>query len=102
AQATCGRRTTTPAIREPEGFRLIDAPGEVGANRAQNGRIRRGSGRARPVGLEFMRCALRPSLAGETGAGRAVVRAIAIVFALAVGTILPAEAQIFRTPQPTP
>src|SRR5436190_10854042 len=54
------------------------------------------------MGLEFMRCALRPSRAGETGAGRRVVRAIAIAFALAAGTVSSAEAQILPAPAPTP
>jgi len=81
---------------------LIDAPGEVGANRAQNGRNPAWLRLARPVGLEFMRCALRPSRAGETGAGRRAVRVIAIVFALAVGAISTAKAQILPAPAPTP
>ena len=49
-----------------------------------------------------MRCESRPSEAGETGAGRRVVRAIALVFALAVGTLSTAEAQLLPAPAPTP
>jgi outer membrane autotransporter protein len=49
-----------------------------------------------------MRCGLRPSPAGETGAGRWVVRAIAFAFALAAGAISAAEAQILPAPAPTP
>jgi outer membrane autotransporter protein len=49
-----------------------------------------------------MRCGSRPSPAGETGAGRWVVRAIAFAFALAAGAISAAEAQILPAPAPTP
>jgi outer membrane autotransporter protein len=49
-----------------------------------------------------MRCGLRPSPAGETGAGRWVVRAIAFAFALAAGAISAAEAQVLPAPAPTP
>src|SRR5262249_27573813 len=73
------------------------------------GQILRRSGReAGPVraglpgGVEFMRCALRPSQAGETGARRSVLAAIAVAFALAIGAVSSAEAQIFPSPQPTP
>jgi uncharacterized protein with beta-barrel porin domain len=54
------------------------------------------------MGLEFMRCASRPSRAGETGAGRRVVRAVALAFALAVAAVTSAEAQVLPAPSPTP
>ncbi len=40
-----------------------------------------------------MRCASRPSQAGERGARRSVLRAIAVAFALAMGGLSPAKAQ---------
>jgi uncharacterized protein with beta-barrel porin domain len=49
-----------------------------------------------------MRCESRPSEAGETGAGRRVVRAIALAFAMAMGTLSAAEAQLLPAPAPTP
>lgn len=49
-----------------------------------------------------MRGASRPSQAGETGAGRGLVRAIATAIVLAFAAISPAKAQLFPTPQPTP
>ena len=49
-----------------------------------------------------MRCESRPSEAGETGAGRRVVRAIALAFALAMGTLSTAEALLLPAPAPTP
>jgi uncharacterized protein with beta-barrel porin domain len=49
-----------------------------------------------------MRCESRPSEAGETGAGRRVVRAIAVAFALVLGTLSMAEAQLLPVPAPTP
>jgi len=55
-----------------------------------------------PVGLKFMRCVSRPSLAGLTGAGRRVARAVAIAFALAIGAMSSAKAQLLPTPAPTP
>jgi uncharacterized protein with beta-barrel porin domain len=80
-------------------FPLIDASGELGANRAENGRSP--AGPTLPAGLEFMRCASRLSRAGQTGAGRRV-RAFALAFGLAIGAMSSAEAQIFPSPQPTP
>ena len=56
-----------------------------------------------PVGLEFMRCASRPSLADGTGVGRRVVRAVALAIVLAVAAMSSAaEAQLVPTPSPTP
>jgi outer membrane autotransporter protein len=49
-----------------------------------------------------MRCASRPSQAGETGARHSVLRVIAVAFVLAIGAVSSAEAQIFPSPQPTP
>jgi len=49
-----------------------------------------------------MRCASRPSRAGDTGAGRRLARAFAIGFALTVAAVCSAHAQIFPSPQPTP
>ena len=49
-----------------------------------------------------MHCELRPSEAGQTGAGRRVVRAIAVAFALALGMLSTAEAQLLPVPAPTP
>ena len=49
-----------------------------------------------------MRCASRPSRAGDTGAGRRLARAFAIGFALTVAAVSSAHAQIFPNPQPTP
>jgi uncharacterized protein with beta-barrel porin domain len=49
-----------------------------------------------------MRCASRPSQAGETGARRSVLRAMVVAFALAIGTMSPAEAQLLPAPAPTP
>ena len=49
-----------------------------------------------------MRCVSRPSLAGLTGAGRRVARAVAIAFALAIGAMSSAKAQLLPTPAPTP
>src|SRR5262249_24561389 len=49
-----------------------------------------------------MRCESRPSEAGETGAGRRAVRAVALVFGLAVGTLPTAEAPLLPAPAPTP
>ena len=49
-----------------------------------------------------MHCASRPSQAGETGAGRRVIPAIAIAFALAVGAMSSAQAQVLPVPAPTP
>lgn len=53
-----------------------------------------------------MRGASRPSLAGETGAGRravgAVVRALATAVVLSFAAVSPAKAQLFPSPQPTP
>ena len=48
-----------------------------------------------------MRCVLRPSQAGETGA-RSALRAIAVAFALLIGNMCSAEAQTFPLPSPTP
>ncbi len=55
-----------------------------------------------PVGSDFMRYVSRPSLAGETGAGRRLVRALAIAFALTFGAVSSAEAQLLPAPAPTP
>jgi uncharacterized protein with beta-barrel porin domain len=49
-----------------------------------------------------MRCDLRPSEAGESGAGRRVVRANAVAFALVLGMLSTAEAQLLPAPAPTP
>jgi uncharacterized protein with beta-barrel porin domain len=49
-----------------------------------------------------MRCASRPSRAGDTGVGGRLARAFAIGFALTVAAASSAHAQIFPTPQPTP
>lgn len=49
-----------------------------------------------------MRCASRPSQTRESGAGRRVLQAIAIVFALAVGAMPRAEAQLLPAPAATP
>jgi uncharacterized protein with beta-barrel porin domain len=49
-----------------------------------------------------MRCELRPSEAGETGAGRRVVRAFVIAFVMAMATLSPAAAQLVPAPAPTP
>src|SRR5262249_15553451 len=93
--AHCGCRTPTPAIRVPKGFPRLTLPanwGQIVHGTAEIGALPK---QAAPlVGLEFMRCGLRPSPAGETGAGRRVVRAIAFAFALAIGVMSAAEAQI--------
>ena len=49
-----------------------------------------------------MRGVSRPSQAGETGARRSVLGAIAVAFALTMASISSAEAQLFPSPQPTP
>lgn len=49
-----------------------------------------------------MRGASRPSQAGETGARRSVLGAIAVAFALTMASISSAGAQLFPSPQPTP
>jgi outer membrane autotransporter protein len=49
-----------------------------------------------------MRCVSRPSLAEETGAGRRLVRALAIAFALWIGAVSSAQAQLLPAPAPTP
>lgn len=49
-----------------------------------------------------MRGASRPSQAGERGARRSVLRAIAVAFALAMGALSPAKAQLLPAPAPTP
>src|SRR5262245_14995273 len=49
-----------------------------------------------------MRCESRPSEAGETGAGRRVVRASALAGALEMGTPSAAKAQLLPAPAPTP
>ncbi|MEZ5819915.1 MAG: autotransporter outer membrane beta-barrel domain-containing protein [Xanthobacteraceae bacterium] len=94
-----------PLLFDPlRGSQAIDASGELGANRHQDGR-ESGAG-ASGLDLEFMRCTWRPLLARETRAGRSVVGAIAIAFALAIGAVSVAQAQVinplFPTPGPTP
>jgi uncharacterized protein with beta-barrel porin domain len=49
-----------------------------------------------------MRCALRPSRAGKTGAVCRLVRSAALALVLAVAAASSARAQIFPSPQPTP
>src|ERR1700694_2172437 len=55
--------------------------------------------------MALMCCSSRPSRAEETGAGRRLVGAIAIVFGLAVAIVAvspPAQAQLAPAPRPTP
>src|SRR5262249_55734530 len=86
------------------GSKAIDAHRELGANPLQSGRD---SGRLQaglPVGLEFMRCASRPSQTRKTGTGCGPLPAVVIAFALVVGAMSPVQAQNLLpvvTPTPT-